>query len=135
MARQNLRLTDPVVGEKPIGSLGVRPILAHQRNAFAHGAPDLRHQLAEPLVQALVGEAAACELAIKPCACFSVHWHRPPRIGARQGITVDSCGASATSAHSAKMWVIESVLLPPSLGVSAVYVFRAKRAQLVSLYV
>lgn len=31
----------------------------------------------KPLVQAFVGKAAACELAIKPCACFSVHCHRP----------------------------------------------------------
>lgn len=77
VACQNVRLTDPVVGEKTIGSLCVGPILANQRNAFSHGAPDLRHQFAEPLVQALVGKAAARELAIKPCACFSVHWHRP----------------------------------------------------------
>jgi hypothetical protein len=56
---QDVRLADPVVGEKAIGRLGVGPILADQRNALSHGAPDLRHQPSEPLVQALVREAAA----------------------------------------------------------------------------
>ncbi|MDA9530969.1 hypothetical protein ACM42_21500 [Bradyrhizobium sp. CCBAU 25338] len=86
VAGQNVRLTDPVVGENTIRSLGIGPVLAHQRNAFTHRARDLRYQFAEPLVQALVGKAAASELAIKPCVGFFVHWHRPLRIGARQGI-------------------------------------------------
>src|SRR5207247_3204713 len=77
VACQNVRLTDPVVGEKTIGSLCVGPILANQRNAFSHGAPDLRHQFAEPLAQALVGNAAARELTIKPCASLSLHCPAP----------------------------------------------------------
>src|SRR5216684_1254475 len=64
MTRQNIRLADPLVGEKTIGRLGVGPVLAHQRNALAHGAPNLRHQFMEPLVQALVGKTAASELTI-----------------------------------------------------------------------
>jgi hypothetical protein len=48
-------------------------------NALAHGAPDLRHQLAEPLVQTRVGKAAASKLAIKPCVRSPVHWHRSLR--------------------------------------------------------
>src|ERR1700731_4913829 len=59
--------------------IGVRPVLADQRNALAHGTPDLRHQLAEPLAQALVGKTAASKLAIKPCVRPPVHWHRSPR--------------------------------------------------------
>src|SRR5260370_899965 len=77
---EDVRLADPVVGEKAIGRLGVGPILADQRNALPHGAPDLRHQLAEPLVQALVRKTAASKLAIKPCVSSSVHWHRSPAI-------------------------------------------------------
>src|SRR5215216_6782082 len=41
MTGQNVRLADPVIGEKAIGSLRVGPILANQRNALPHGAPDL----------------------------------------------------------------------------------------------
>ena len=63
---QDVRFADPVVGEKTIGRLGVGPILADQRNALPHGAPDLRHQLAKPLVQTLVCKTAASELTIKP---------------------------------------------------------------------
>ena len=51
MTGQNVRLADPVIGEKAIGSLGVGPILADQRNALPHGAPDLRQQFAEPLAK------------------------------------------------------------------------------------
>ena len=45
MTGENVRLADPVVGEKTIRGLGISPVLAHQRDALAHGAPDLRHQL------------------------------------------------------------------------------------------
>ncbi|MET4484139.1 hypothetical protein ABIB66_008710 [Bradyrhizobium sp. F1.13.3] len=74
-------------------SLVVGLVLAHQRNTSAHGAPKLFYQFAEPLVQALAGKAATSELAIEPCAGFFVHWRRPMRISARQGITVNSCDA------------------------------------------
>lgn len=63
---QNVRLADPVVGEEAIGCLRVGPILADQRNAFAHGVPDLRQQSAEPFVQTLVREPTAGNLRIKP---------------------------------------------------------------------
>jgi len=75
---QNVRLADPVVGEETIGRFGVGPVLADQRNALAHGAPDLRHQLAQPLVQALVGETAASKFVIKPRIGSPGHWHRSP---------------------------------------------------------
>src|SRR5689334_12830851 len=78
---QNVRLTDPLVGIDTISRLGVGPVLAHQRNALAHDAPDLRHQFAEPLVQAIVGKTAASKLAIKPCVSFPVHWHPSPCAG------------------------------------------------------
>src|SRR5438874_1530765 len=76
---ENVRLADPVVGEKTICGLGISPVLAHQRDALAHGAPDLRHQFAEPLIQALVDKTAASKLAIKPCVVFPVHRHRSSR--------------------------------------------------------
>jgi hypothetical protein len=46
---QNVRL--PVIREKAIGSIGVGPILANQRNALPHGAPDLGQQFAESLAK------------------------------------------------------------------------------------
>ena len=79
MTGENVRLADPVVGEKTICGLGISPVLAHQRDALAHGAPDLRHQFAEPLIQALVDKTAASKLAIKPCVVFPVHRHRSSR--------------------------------------------------------
>ena len=79
MTGENVRLADPVVGEKTICGLGISPVLAHQRDALADGAPDLRHQFAEPLIQALVDKTAASKLAIKPCVVFPVHRHRSSR--------------------------------------------------------
>src|SRR6266566_3553366 len=46
---------------------------------WPNGAPDLRHQFAEPLIQALVDKTAASKLAIKPCVVFPVHRHRSSR--------------------------------------------------------
>jgi hypothetical protein len=37
---QDVRIADPVVGQKSIGRVGIGPVLADQRNALAHGAPD-----------------------------------------------------------------------------------------------
>src|SRR5215471_1654605 len=91
---QDLRLANSVVGEKAIGRFGVGPILANQWNALPHRAPDLRYQPAEALIQAFVHKAATSKLAIEPCVRSPVHWHRPLRFGARQGITADSSCAT-----------------------------------------
>src|SRR5712692_6850788 len=77
---QDLRLTDPLIGEEAIGRLGVCPILAGQRNARPHGAVHSLQQLAQSLVQTHVGKSAASKLAIKPCVGHSVHRHRSPAI-------------------------------------------------------
>src|ERR1700756_3566308 len=87
---QNVRFTDPVVGEKTIGSLSIGPILAYQRNALAHGASHLGHQFAEPLVQAFVGKAAAGELAIKPRVDLLSIGTAPSANRHQTKITVDS---------------------------------------------
>jgi hypothetical protein len=73
---ENVRFVHPVIGEKAVSRLRIGPVLAHQRNALAHRASDLRHQFAQPLVQALVGKIAASKLAIKPPVHLPVHRHR-----------------------------------------------------------
>ncbi|MGX1168774.1 hypothetical protein AB7M16_005040 [Bradyrhizobium sp. USDA 372] len=47
MAGQNVRFADPVIREEAVGGLGIRPILADERNALSHGASNLREQFAE----------------------------------------------------------------------------------------
>jgi hypothetical protein len=66
MTGQDVRFPDPVVREKPIGRLGICPILADQRNALSYGAPDLRQEFAQPLGQTIVGKATAGKLTISP---------------------------------------------------------------------
>ena len=66
MTGQNVRLADPVIGEKAIGGLGVGPILANQRNALPHGALDLGQQLAEPLAKPRVAKFAPGGFSINP---------------------------------------------------------------------
>jgi hypothetical protein len=51
-----------------------------QRNALAHGAPDLRQQLAEPFVQTLVREPTAGNLCIKPRSTAPVHRTAPESV-------------------------------------------------------
>ena len=76
MTGQDVRLADPIVGEQAIGRLGIGPILADQRNALPHGAPDLRQQFAQPLVQTIIGKTTAGKLTINPRLNCSVHWYR-----------------------------------------------------------
>jgi hypothetical protein len=66
MTGQNVRLADPVIGEKAIGSLGVGPILANQRNALPHGAPDLSQQFAESVAKPRVAKFAPGSFSINP---------------------------------------------------------------------
>ena len=68
MTGQNIRLADPVIREKAIGSLGVGPILANQRNALPHGAPDLGQQFAESVAKPRIPKFASGCFPINP-AC------------------------------------------------------------------
>jgi hypothetical protein len=69
---QNVRLADPVIGEKAIGSLGVGPILANQRNALPHGAPDLSQQFAESVAKPRVAKFAPGSFSINPTVAADV---------------------------------------------------------------
>ena len=95
MASEDLRFADPVIGEEAVGRLGVGPVLARQRKALLHRALHPFKQLAEALPQALVRKVASGQLVIQPGACSSVHGHLTfGRFGARQGIMLDSGGAT-----------------------------------------
>src|SRR3546814_1731642 len=76
MTNEDVGFAHSIVGEEAIGSLGISPILADQRNALPHGAPDLRQQFAQPLVQTLVRKTTAGKLIFKPSVGRSIHWHR-----------------------------------------------------------
>ena len=52
MAAQDVCFADPLIGEEAVGRFGVRPVLANQGNALAHGAPDPLQQLSEIYSQA-----------------------------------------------------------------------------------
>ncbi|NOJ44582.1 hypothetical protein [Bradyrhizobium australiense] len=88
MAGQNVRLTAPVVGEKPIRSVGVAQSWHISGMLSPNAARDLRCQFAELLVQALVGNETDGALAIKPCVGFFVDWHRPLRISAKESRSI-----------------------------------------------
>jgi hypothetical protein len=79
MTDQDVGFTDPLVGEKAIGRLGVGPVLANQRTALPHIAPNLGQQFAQPLGQTLVRKTTAGKFVIKPSVGRSVHWHRSLR--------------------------------------------------------
>jgi hypothetical protein len=51
MAGQNVRFADSVIREEAVGCLGIRPILADERNALSNGASNLREQLAESVAE------------------------------------------------------------------------------------
>jgi hypothetical protein len=63
---QNVRLADPVIGEETIGRFGVRPILADQRNALSHGAPNLPQQFAESVAKPSISKFAFANFSINP---------------------------------------------------------------------
>ena len=79
MTGQNVCLADPVIGEKAIRSLGVGPILANQRNALPHGAPDLGQQLAEPLAKPRVAKFAPGGFSINPTFASGCRTGSAPR--------------------------------------------------------
>jgi hypothetical protein len=76
MTGQDVCLADPIVGEKATGRLGIGPILADQRNALPHGAPDLRQQFAQSFDQTVIGKTTAAKLTINPRLNCSIHRHR-----------------------------------------------------------
>ena len=78
MAGQDLRFADPLIGKEAVGGLGVRPVLAGQRNARPDGVAHTLEQAPQALGQTPIRQAAAGNLAIKPSADRSVHWHRSP---------------------------------------------------------
>lgn len=70
MAGQNVRFADPVIREEAVGCLGIRPILADERNALSHGASNLREQFAESVAEPRVPKLASTALAINPTFTF-----------------------------------------------------------------
>jgi hypothetical protein len=66
MTGKNIRLTDPFIGEKAIGRLGIGPILANERYALTHGAPDPLKQYAKPLAKPRIPKFAFSDLSINP---------------------------------------------------------------------
>ncbi len=80
MAAKNIRLVDPFVGEKAIGSLRVGPIPANLRDALTHVAPDLPEQFAKPSPKTLVLKLASRNFPINPrldIGCQSLNRRRP----------------------------------------------------------
>jgi hypothetical protein len=59
MAGQNVRFADSVIREEAVGCLGIRPILADERNALSNGASNLREQLAESVAEPRVPKLAS----------------------------------------------------------------------------
>ena len=98
MTGQNVRLADPVIREKAIGSLGVGPILASQRNALPHGAPDLGQQFTESVTKPRVPKFASGDFSINP-ACRggdrlgSASRHSIPQNQAHGAPTIRESGA------------------------------------------
>lgn len=70
MAGQNVRFADPVIREEAVGCLGIRPILADERNALSHGASNLREQFAESIAEPRVTKLASTNLSIYPTFAF-----------------------------------------------------------------
>jgi hypothetical protein len=66
MTGKNVRLTDPFIGEKAIGRLRIGPILANERYALTHGAPDPLKQYAIPLAKPRIPKFAFRDLSINP---------------------------------------------------------------------
>jgi hypothetical protein len=79
MTGQNVRLADPVIREKSIGSLGVGPILANQRNALPHGAPDLGQQFAESITKPRIPKFTSGGFSINPAFRGGDRLGSPPR--------------------------------------------------------
>jgi hypothetical protein len=96
MTRKNILFTNALVGEKAIGRLGIRPILAGNRNAFSYGTADLPQQVDQPSPKPDILKFAVAGLALNPIVRLL-----------RRIIFVSTNGKFQQSYASAKMWVIE----------------------------
>ena len=67
MARQNVRFADPIIGEKAIRRLRVRPILANERDTLAYVARNPLKQCAKSLAKPCIPKFAPGDLSINPC--------------------------------------------------------------------
>ena len=66
MAAEDVALLDTLIGEKPIGCFGVRPVLAGKRNALAHAVADLLQEFAKSSSKTHVFESSFVDLALSP---------------------------------------------------------------------
>ncbi len=64
LAGQNVRFADPVIREEAVGCLGIRAILADERNALSYGASNLREQFAESVAELRVPKLTCTNLSI-----------------------------------------------------------------------
>ncbi len=64
--RPDVRFVDPFIREEAVGGLGIRLILADERNALSHGASNLREQFAESAAEPRVPKLASTTLSINP---------------------------------------------------------------------
>jgi hypothetical protein len=66
MPGQNLVFFDPLIGEETVGGLGIRPVLARERDAFPDTFRQVPRQLAKPLVEPFILKLATGKFLIKP---------------------------------------------------------------------
>ena len=112
MTAEDVTLLDTLIGEKAVGRLGVRPVLAGKRNALAHAVADLLQEFAKSSSKSRIFESSFVDLALGPMLIgprvsmpassgrlpcdtrFPIpRAHRAPRFsdsGAQQGIITDS---------------------------------------------
>jgi hypothetical protein len=103
MPGENVCLADPVIGEKAVGRLGVRLVLAGKRYAVAHRPFDLLHKHSKTPIQHLVAEshpASSSSNQVEPLPSIS----RRSRVGARDRITRDS-GRAIGRFYRPNLWV------------------------------
>lgn len=133
MAAQDVGFIDTFVREKSIRGLGVRPVLARERQTSADRAADVGKQRLESPSEPFILEGAVDGLLIDPLSCFTLtcfiagsarsrrpfmvfRSHRAPAI-ANQVLDKESQPIPATqellrrcdSATHAQLWVIESL--------------------------
>jgi hypothetical protein len=66
MTPQDVSFADTAIGQEPISCLGIGPVLADERNALPHCAPDLPKQLAESRAKSGILEPGSGKFAINP---------------------------------------------------------------------
>ena len=111
MAGEDLGLADRLVREEAIGSLGVGPVLACQRDGRTDRVRQLHEELAQPPAQTFVLERRAGEFLLYPGGGIPARTiHRAPDLYVSVLDNASRPGRSA-QAHSCtpQMWVIASV--------------------------